>query len=89
MEGEDGDGGDGDEYTEEHEGDEPGGSICRFWRGLGDSKGVNEDIREVEEKLHGFFEKAASSNAGMHLFLRYALRMVRLPPWWRETTLIR
>ncbi len=57
MEGEDGGRSDGDEYAEEHEGDEPGGSIGRFWRGLGDSKGVNEDMGEIEKRLHGFLRK--------------------------------
>ncbi len=46
MEGEDSNGGDGDDHREEHDGDEPGGSIGCFWRRLGDAKGVNEDICE-------------------------------------------
>ena len=48
MEGEDGDSSDGDDHREEHDGDEPGGSICCFWRGLGDAEGVNEDICEIK-----------------------------------------
>jgi hypothetical protein len=57
VEGEDGDSSDGDDHREKHEGDEPGGSICCFWRGLGDSKGVYEDICEKEERFHGFLRK--------------------------------
>jgi hypothetical protein len=54
MEGEGGDSSDDDDHGEKHDGDEPGGSICGFWRGLGDAKGVNEHIRKIEEGLHGF-----------------------------------
>jgi len=48
LEGKDSDSCDGDDYGKEHDGDEPCGSICCFWRGLGDAKGVNEDIREIK-----------------------------------------
>ena len=47
-----------------HDGDEPGGSICCFWRGLRDTKGVNENIGEIEKRLHSFSIKAASSVSG-------------------------
>jgi hypothetical protein len=46
MEGEDGDASDGGDHREEHNGNKPGGSVGCFWRGLGDAKGVNEDICE-------------------------------------------
>jgi hypothetical protein len=72
MEGKEGDRSDGDHYAEEHEGDEQGGSIGRFWRGLGDSKGVNEDIGEIEKRLHGFLRKLHLQMPGVHLFLEYA-----------------
>ncbi len=72
MEGEDGDSSDEDNHAKKHDGDEPGGSIGCFWRGLGDSKGVNEDVREIEEGLHGFLRKAASSVPGPHLLVKYA-----------------
>ena len=47
MKGEDGDGSDGYDYSQKHESDEPGGPIGRFWGGLGDAEGVNEDICEI------------------------------------------
>ena len=51
------DGGDRNDYGQEHDGDEPGGSIGRFGRGLSDSKRVNEDICEIKEGLHGFLRR--------------------------------
>jgi hypothetical protein len=57
VENKNGDGGDGDDYGQEHDGDEPGGSIGRFGRGLSDSKRVNEDIREIKKGFHGFLRR--------------------------------
>ena len=54
MEGEDADSSDGYNHREEHDGDEPRGPIGCLWCGLGDAKGVDEDVREIEERLHGF-----------------------------------
>jgi hypothetical protein len=71
MESEGSDRSDGDKHGEEHNGDKPGGSIGCFWRGLGDPKGVNEDICEIKERFHGFI-KTASSTSKVHLFLKYA-----------------
>jgi hypothetical protein len=68
VEGEDGDGSDSDDYCEEHDGDEPGGSVGCFWRGLGDAKGINEDIREIEERLHSFLIKLHLQRRGCIYF---------------------
>ena len=42
------DGGYGNDNGKKHNGDEPGGSVSCFWGGLSDSKGIDEDIREIE-----------------------------------------
>ena len=63
TQGKDGDSSYGDDDRKKHDGYEPGGSICCLWRGLGDAKGVYEDIREIEERLHGF-EKGCIFSAG-------------------------
>ena len=91
MKSEDSDDGDGDDDAQEHDRDENGGSICCFWGGLGDTKGVDEHIREIKERLHCFLRKAESSVPGPHLLLKYAfcVRIVCLPPCWQETTLIK
>ena len=54
VEGEDGNSGDGNDDAKEHNRDETSGSICCFWGGLGDTKGVDEHVREIKERLHGF-----------------------------------
>ena len=37
----------------QHDEDEPGGAGCGLGRGLGDAHGVDEGVRDEEEKLHG------------------------------------
>jgi hypothetical protein len=53
MEGEEGNGHDGDDDAQKHNRDKTGGSICCFWGGLSDTKGVDEHVCEIEERLHG------------------------------------
>ncbi len=52
MNGDDCDGKDGDDDGAEHDEDEPGGSFCGLRGGLGDAHGVDEGVRDEEEKLH-------------------------------------
>jgi hypothetical protein len=66
MEGKERDSSNGGDYSQEHDRDEPGGSIGCFGGGLSDSKGVYEDICEIEEWFHDFW-KGASSVLGAHL----------------------
>jgi hypothetical protein len=50
--GDDGDGSDDSDYGEEHDNDELSGSICGLGRGLSDTHGVDEGVRDEEEELH-------------------------------------
>jgi hypothetical protein len=53
MQGKAGDRGDGRHHCEEHDCDEPGGAACSLGCGLGDAKGIDEGICEIEEQFHG------------------------------------
>jgi len=53
MQGKAGDRGDGRNHCQEHNGDEPGGAVRSLGRGLGDAKGIDEGVCEVEEQFHG------------------------------------
>ena len=48
----DGDGSDCCEYGDEHDNDEFSRAVCGLGRGLGDSHGVDEGVRDEEEELH-------------------------------------
>jgi hypothetical protein len=48
----DGDGGDRGKYGDEHDNDEFSGAVCGLGGGLGDPHGVDEGVRDEEEKLH-------------------------------------
>jgi len=41
-----------DQHASQHDCDEPGSAVCSLGRGLGDAHGVDECVREKEEKLH-------------------------------------
>jgi hypothetical protein len=58
VNGQDGDGGDGGNHGHEHDHDEPCGSVRSLGRGLGDPHGVDESVRNEQDKLHGssFFD---------------------------------
>lgn len=72
----------GDEDAGQHDGDEPGGAHGLFGRRLGDAHGVDESVRDEEEKPHilsmivplnGSRNRASSLDesvgVGAHLFL--------------------
>ncbi len=52
MDREESDGSDESDYGEKHSDDEFSGSICGLGRGLGDTHGVDEGVRDDEEELH-------------------------------------
>ena len=47
-----GDGGDDSRDGGEQRDDEPCGALCSFRRGLGDPHGVDEGVRDEQQKLH-------------------------------------
>ena len=54
MDGNDRDGGDGDKHGREQDDNEPRGSVCGLWRGLGDPHGVDKGVRDELDELHVF-----------------------------------
>ena len=52
FDGQECDGRDGGNHGAEHDNDEPCGAICGLRRGLGDSHGVDESVRNEEDELH-------------------------------------
>ena len=52
VDGYDGDGDDGCKHGGEHDDDEPGGAVCRLWRGLGNPHGVDKGVRDELDELH-------------------------------------
>jgi hypothetical protein len=55
VDGNDRDGGDGRKHGSEHDDDEPCGSVCGLWRGLGDPHGVDKGVRDELDDLHVSF----------------------------------
>lgn len=53
MDGDEGDGSDDCDNSQEHDDDELSGSVSGFRRGLGDAHRVDEGVRDEEEELHG------------------------------------
>jgi hypothetical protein len=44
---------DGSEYGQEHDEDEPCGTVCGLGRGLGYPHGVDKGVRDEQDELHG------------------------------------
>ena len=49
------------QHASQHDCDEPGGAVCSLGRGLGDAHGVDESVREEEEKLHDLLDDRPDS----------------------------
>ena len=52
VDGDEDDGDHGCKYGSEHDDDEPGGAVCRLWRGLGNPHGVDKGVRDELDELH-------------------------------------
>ena len=71
MDSDDGDGGDSSDHRGEHDEDEPGRTVCGLRRGLRNSHGVDEGVRDEQDELHGssMLERSNSSRKHWALYV--------------------